>query len=336
MKKMLCVILSLLLISTIFAACNNTADTEPNGTLPQVSERPSTDPTGSVGFSEMPETSEAPSTTPGSGTEPEKSLEERFADCTCELLSKAVVSSSETYFSDSGEDNATILTLLLKFPDWNTQYDCGNIRVLGEDGEALQQYNDGWKNDMEEYFAGEDSEKSAEKVYANVYLVVLPGDVDTSNLSLRLKESFGKTEADIRISESTRPLADALREVFPVSVVVLQGRAYIYTNRAAWGTNGDNIYRSLNLMPLEGGFAKTLDKSSITMTAPESDTYTVKLFVNEFDEHDLRQNKNESEFTVEVKDAYKDAEVDYNAVFKEITINVEDGSGNIMVLRFDW
>lgn len=330
--KLLCVILSLLLISSIFAACSNATQADSGESVSQLSEKPSADSAESG-----VQTSDDSPATASHGEETVSSkrpLEERFADCTCEVLSKTVVPITDTSLSDSGEENATILTLFVAFPDWDTQYDCGSVRVLNPAGEAPLQSCEGWKNDMETYFAGEEQKEVVVNTFANVYLVAVPGDVETDGLSLKLKESFGKTEVNIPINDSSRTLADVVLEAFPISVVILQGRAYIYTNREAWGTSGDNIYRSLNLMPLEGGYAKTLDKSNITLKAPTSDAYKVQLYVNEFNEHDHRKNNNESEFTVEVKDEHKDAGVDFDAVFKEISIEVDDGTGNITTLRF--
>ena len=311
MKKLICILLSLLMFAVSFSGCGEKTPAP-------------------AGESEAPQTVQTASAeTPNVGGKetlpPKRPLEERFAAAKCEVLARTVVPAETVKLYGNSGENATVLTLRLDFPDWETQNDCGSLRILDAEGNKPVQDIQGWKNSYSE-----------ETAAANVYLAILEGDVEPSGLKLVLKEAYGKKEAEIPVEAGPEQgVYEALHEAFPTEVVRLQGRSYFVVNRGAWSTNGDRLARSILMVPLEGGFDCTLDKAGVRIDSPAAGSDAVTLYVNEFDEIDHRTDAyTQQAITVVVREGDGIDGDKLSDFFKSAVIVIDDGAGNPVQLSF--
>lgn len=308
MKKFTCILLSLLLLAMLLAGCGEKTPA-PGGETEAAQ-------TNRAADTEGPESG-------GKETQPAKRpLEERFAEVKCEVLARTVVPAETVKLYGGGSaENATVLTLRLLFPDWDTQSDCGKLRILDPEGSEPAQNVQGWTNRFE-----------GNPVYANVYLAILDGDVEAAGLRVVLKEAYGYTEAEIPMEAgSGEGVYEALHEAFPTKVVRAQGRTYFVANTGAWSTNGETLARSIILVPLEGGFDHTLDKAGVTIDGPSANSDAVTLYVNEYEEVDHRNDRlTEQAITVVLRDSEK-----FGDYFKNAAISIDDGTGNPIRINFN-
>lgn len=352
MKKIvLSITLLILLLAVTFAGCRGSelketdASTEgqaqsiPNGSETVSTDAPDTEAEGT------------PATEPSN----QPSLEDRFSEVEVEVLAMAVVPYDESaingYLAYSEDyETATVLTLGLRFPDWDSAYNCGTITVIGEtatatDGKPVPQTSIGssWGNTQ------------LEKPY---YIVVqrVAGDVDPSKATVRIKESWGGgASAEVRILHDGEPVGFATAKViFPDSVKTLQGRTYFIVRRywSSYSASGDSLTDTVSfvLVPLEGGLAKTLDPDSMKLYTPDDIKATSgELLVNvnrAIDGSTVdRQSTIELAITRELyeergedgyypDEVFKQATKDANDFAEASYVEIDDGSGNTVTLRF--
>lgn len=350
-QKILSIVLLILLLAVTFAGCQGSEPREADAStesqaqsIPNASETvPTNVPVTQVeGTPEM-----EPTTRP--------SLEERFSEVEVEVLAKAVVPYEESaingYLAYSEDyETATILTLGLRFPDWDSAYNCGTITVIGEtateaDGKPVPQTSTGsnWGNTQ------------LEKPY---YIVVqrVAGEVDPSKATVRIKESWGGgASAEVPILHDGKPVGfAAAKDVFPDSVKTLQGRAYFIVRRywSSYSASGDSLTDTVSfvLVPLEGGLGKTLNPDEMKLYIPDSITATSgELLVNVNGAIDgstvNRQSTIELAITRELyeergedgyypDEVFKQATADMNSFADASYVEIDDGSGGTVTLCF--
>ena len=185
-KKILSIALLILLLAVTVSGCRESALSETAASAESQTESlPAVTETAAANLPDT-QTDEPPVAEPAS----RPSLEERFSEVEVELLAEAVVPYDESaingYFAYSEDyDTATILTLGLRFPDWDSAYNCGTITVIGEtateaDGKPVPQTSTGasWRSTQ------------TDKPY---YIIVqrVAGEIDPSKAAVRIKESWG-------------------------------------------------------------------------------------------------------------------------------------------------
>ena len=141
-------------------------------------------------------------------------------------------------------------------------------------------------------------------------------------------------------------------------IVKLQGRHYFivrrYTSSTGWGggTNGDRSTRtdSFVLVPLEDGFGETLKKDEIKLVVNEEvANTTAELLVNESGRIDASSIETQSTIEVEVtrnviepenaegshdEEVYDKIDADKKQMLKNVHVEIDDGDGNIVILKF--
>lgn len=282
------------------------------------------------------------------------SLEDRFAQVKVEVLAKTVVPYEDGAINGylaygEGYEKATILTLGLTFPDWETSNECGGVSIIGEtatasDGNPVPQtsYGTSWMN------------STLEQPYA-IMIRRVAGEIDASKVRVRLKQSYGDVTAEVPIQNNGEPIGfDAVTGAFPTQVKTLQGRTYMIV-RCYWSSYsaaGDTLTDTVSfvLVPLEGGLNKTLDPAGMKLHAPDDvEATTGELLVNVNSAIDAStidlQSTIELAITRELyeergEDGYYSDEVFQQANADMIGfadasyVEIDDGSGNVVVLRF--
>lgn len=349
-KKLLTTLMLVLMLVLLFAGCQrNEAQTAPMLTGNQTE-----------AYSESAEDiqSDPPATKP---TEPvvlepvdQPSLEERLSQVKVEVLAKTVVPYEDGAINGylaygEGYEKATILTLGLTFPDWNTSNECGGVSIVGEtatdaDGNPVPQtsYGTSWMNSQ------------LEQPYAIVIRRVA-GEIDITKVRARLKESWGETTAEVPIENGGEAIGfSSVTSAFPTQVKVLQGRTYMIVRRywSSYSASGDSLTDTVSfvLVPLEGGLNKTLDPAGMKLFTPDDNKATTgKLLVNVNSAIDAStidlQSTVELAITRELyeergADGYYPDEV-FKVATKDMTdfadasyVEIDDGSGNMETLHF--
>lgn len=282
------------------------------------------------------------------------SLEERFSQVRVEVLARTVVPYEDGAINGylaygEGYDKATILTLGLTFPDWDSSYECGGVSIVGETatdakGDPVPQtsYGTSWMN------------STLDQPYA-IMIRRVAGEVDASKARVRLKQSMGSVSAEVPIQNHGDPVGFShLADAFPTQVKRLQGRTYMIVRRywSSYSASGDTLTDTVSfvLVPLEGGLGKTLDASGMRLFTPDDIRATSgELLVNINSAIDAStidlQSTIELAITRELyeergedgyypDEVFKEANKDMNDFADASYVEIDDGSGNTVTLRF--
>lgn len=350
-KKILSIALLILLLAVIVSGCRESALSETAASAESQTESlPAVTETAAANLPDT-QTDEPPAAEPAS----RPSLEERFSEVEVELLAEAVVPYDESaingYFAYSEDyDTATILTLGLRFPDWDSAYNCGTITVIGEtateaDDKPVPQTSTGasWRSTQ------------TDKPY---YIIVqrVAGEVDPSKAAVRIKESWGggaSAEVPILNNGESIGFADA-KVIFPESVKTLQGRTYFIVRRywSSYSASGDSLTDTVSfvLVPLEGGLGKTLDPDSMKLYTPDDiRAISGALLVNVNGAIDGSTVNKQSTIELAItRELYEERDEDGHypdEVLKQVNeemnsfadrsyVEIDDGSGNMEILHF--
>lgn len=342
MKKAILIITALALMLSLFAGCNARSGAAFD-TAPSTSES-----------TEQAESSEHDSQAIETSPTEEKNLAALFTHIRAVVLSQAVVPLEDgavnDYFTpENGYEVATILTLGLSFPEKESAYRFGGLVLTGEtatddNGKPVPQstYRSSWIN------------TEREKPYAIVILRIA-GRIDPSKVSVQIKDRWGEVSSEIRVENSGHPIgfADA-EKAFPDQVCRLQGREYIVVRRylSNLSTSGTALTDTISyvLVPLEGGFEKTLDSDGMKLITPDNVPSTSgKLLVNVHSAIDAttiaQQSTIELAVTRDVRDdrdenghlpdeAIKQADEDMRRFAAASYVVIENGNGGSVTLPF--
>ena len=295
----------------------------------------------------------APVQTAPSSTTEAPSLGDRFADVKVDVLAKHTAPYSESEINGYGAysedyETATILTLGLTFPDQDTAYNFGGATLVGEsatgeDGQPVPQACSLWRND--------------EKLYC-VVLLRAAGEIDAEKACVKISEKYKGTSqtasAVVSMQNGAEPIGfDGAKEAFPKEIQKLQGRTYMvarrYWSNYSAGTDYQTDTISYVLIPLEGGLEKTLDAGHMKLFTPSDIKGTSGvLLVNENGVIDSSTLKSQNTIELAVTrslyeergangysdEVYERAAQDTKDFVKASYVEIDDGDGNTVVLRF--
>ena len=279
------------------------------------------------------------------------SLEDRFAEVKVDVLAKYTVPYSESEINGYGTysedyESATILTLGLTFPDKDAAYNFGSAALVGEtdkDGQSVPQAYTIWRNEEELYC---------------VVLLRAAGEIDAESASVKITEKYkGSSQtasAVVSMENSANPTGfERAKEAFPERILKLQGRTYMVIRRYWSNYSSGKDYQtdtiSYVLIPLEGGFEKTLNASAMRLCTPNDIEGTSgELLVNESGAID--KSTLESQNTIELAvtrllyeergpngysdEVYERAEQDARDFVNASYVEIDDGEGDTVILRF--
>lgn len=282
-----------------------------------------------------------------------------------ELLAKEVIDYKDAYINGYfvySEDysKATILTIGISFPKNAYRNHYKDITISGEtatgkDGKPTVQtnYDTAWIDDSNGY---------------SLMVIRMGGEVDPSKVDIQLT---GKTDGVVvntkfenngevsGFANSVTAFTDE-DNVFGCnsSIVKLKGRHYLIVRRfnssSGWGgsSNGHDTAtetKSYVLIPLEGGFDRTLTKNDVKLVISETvANTTANVLVNESGVVDASSLDAQTTIEVEVvrtviepensdgtysDEVYDKIDEDQSKMFENITLEIDDGDGNKVTLK---
>ena len=365
-KRIFALLLCVLMVVSIFTACGKKDETDVKE--PTNSEVTDTKPV------EQPEEEIPPADTEPVETEPtvdpeeiarqeKEACENALKDVKVELLSREVVDYENGYINgflvySEDYEKATILTIGIKFPD-GVYYDYyKGITIAGETATGKDEnpvvqttYDTGWIDNGKNYA---------------LMIVRLGGEVDPAKADIQIKgendvvvnTKFENDGAAVGFDNAKTAFADKEDDFgCGSSIVKLKGRHYIIIRRfnssTGWGGGEDydcsTATKSYVLIPLDGGFTKTLTKDDVKLTVTEPVANTeAQLLVNESGRVDASSLECQTTIEVEVirtvvepedeegsysDEVYDKIDDDQDQMFKNVILEIDDGDGNIVTLK---
>ena len=270
-------------------------------------------------------------------------------------------SSGIVSFDDVEYEKATYITLGMKFPedvydDYYSFFKIGGETATTSEGEPVSQKTtkSAWINDDENYLLA--VVRIAGEVDVTKASVVITGDVDGVVVEKPFENS-GQIVGFDNAKEAYK--CDPETYGTESSVIKLKGRHYLinrrYSSSSGWGSSDEyeegisTLTRSFVLIPLEGGFERTLTTEDGTLVSEtEVEHTTAQLFIN--DRGMIDATAIDSQTTINIKisrgvvesknedDEYDDEVYDKISDDKELLalntyVEIDDGDGNIVRLK---
>lgn len=257
-------------------------------------------------------------------------------------------------------DTATIVTLLIEFPDDSLKYYFEKLDIYGDavtaaDGEIIPHTYSGtaWWSDDDKNI---------------IMLMRVAGDVDTTTFGVKIEgEMYDTVTVEKEFENNGNPVgfeyaktcfSDSDSEEYGLDslIIKLMNRHYFilkrYENTYASSYGAGDIH-SYILIPLEGGFTRTLTTDDVTVecdATAENTTYTVSVnesgvveqtcpkFQTTVDVDVLRAQTAEEEAILEEdsrnEEVWSKIRADRDIIFDNIVICIDDGEGNQVRLNY--